>query len=313
MVSTLPAQDPAAGLTIRPMSVLTGAEVFGVDLKAPLTPAVAKAIWAALVKWKVVFFRDQHIDHAQHVAFARALGEPTIGHVLYGHEKGFPEVYSIAKRRERHTHLEPDPIRPWTGWHTDLTTVLNPPAASILRGVVIPPYGGDTQFANLVAAYNALSPTMRRFLDGLRGVHGYGKVTSGALQETSRQSFSTEHPLVRVHPESGERALYASPAFLRKIVGLTARESQQLLELLWEHMVRPEFVVRFRWNAGDIAMWDNRATAHLAPEDIFDTDFDRQLYRITLVGDVPVGVDGTPSTPIVGGRLGPVEVAQIDQ
>ena len=298
---------------IRPMSVFTGAEIFGVDLRQPLTPEAAKEIWAALCKWKVVFFRDQHLDHAQHVAFARALGQPTIGHVLYGHEDGFPEVYSVAKRRERHTHLEPDPVRPWTGWHTDLTTVLNPPAASILRGVTIPPYGGDTQFTNLVAVYNALSPTLRTFLDGLRAVHGYGKVTANALTQTSRKSFSTEHPLVRVHPETGERTLFVSPSFLTKIVGLTARENQQLLELLWEHVVRPEFVVRFRWNAGDIAMWDNRATAHLAPEDIFETEFDRQLYRITLVGDVPVGVDGRPSTPLVGGLLGPVEVAQIDQ
>jgi taurine dioxygenase len=311
MASAVPIDERA--LTVKPLSVLTGAEIFGVDLKRPLAAHALQAIRAALLKWKVVFFRDQHIDHAQHVAFARQLGQPTIGHVLYGHEEGFPEVYSVAKRRERHTHLEPDPIRPWTGWHTDLTTVLNPPAISILRGVTIPPYGGDTQFANLVAAYSALSPTMQRFLDGLRGVHGYGKVTANALGQTQRKSFSTEHPLVRVHPESGERALYVSPAFLRSVVGLTARESQQLLELLWEHMVRPEFVVRFRWNAGDIAMWDNRATAHLAPEDIFETDFDRQLYRVTLVGDVPVGVDGRPSTPLVGGMLGPAEVAQLPQ
>jgi taurine dioxygenase len=291
------------------MSVFTGAEIFGVDLKQPLSPAVALEIRAALNQWKVVFFRDQHLDHAQHVAFARALGQPTIGHVLYGHEPGFPEIYSVAKRRERHTHLEPDPIRPWTGWHTDLTTVLNPPAASILRGVTMPPYGGDTQFTNLAAAYNALSATLRAFLDTLRGVHGYGKVTTGALTQTSRQSFSTEHPLVRVHPETGERVLYASPAFLRKIVGLTARESQSLLELLWEHAVRPEFVVRFRWNAGDIAIWDNRSTAHLAPEDIHDTEFDRQLYRVTLAGDVPVGVDGTSSTSIVGEPLLPLQPA----
>ena len=313
MVSTLPKHAAQTGLTVRPMSVFTGAELFGVDLKQPLAPQTAKEIWAALCKWKVVFFRDQHLDHAQHVAFARALGQPTIGHVLYGHEEGFPEIYSVAKRRERHTHLEPDPIRPWTGWHTDLTTVLNPPAASILRGVTIPPYGGDTQFTNLAAAYNALSSTLRTFLDGLRGIHGYGKVTANALTETSRKSFSTEHPLVRVHPETGERTLFVSPSFLRKIVGLTARENQQLLELLWEHVVRPEFVVRFRWNAGDIAMWDNRATAHLAPEDIFETDFDRQLYRVTLVGDVPVGVDGKASTPIVGGMLGPAEAAQAEQ
>lgn len=288
------------------MSVFTGAEIFGVDLKRPLSAQQARDIWHALLRWKVVFFRDQHLDHAQHVAFARALGQPTIGHVLYGHEEGFPEVYSVAKRRERHTHMDPDPIRPWTGWHTDLTTIVNPPAASILRGVTIPPYGGDTQFANLVAAYNALSAPLRKFIDGLRGIHGYGKVTGNALTQTSRKSFSSEHPLVRVHPETGERALYVSPAFLRTIVGLTARESQALLELLWEHLVRPEFVVRFRWNTGDIAMWDNRATAHLAPEDIFETDFDRQLYRITLVGDVPVGVDGAPSKSIVGEALGPV-------
>lgn len=288
------------------MSVLTGAEIVGVDLKHPLAPEQKQDIWNALLRWKVVFFRGQHLDHAQHVAFARQLGEPTVGHVLYGHEEGFPEVYSVAKKRERHTHMDPDPIRPWTGWHTDLTTIVNPPSASILRGVTIPPYGGDTQFANLVAAYNALSPTLRQFIDGLRAVHGYGKVTGNALTQTSRKSFSSEHPLVRVHPETGERALYVSPAFLRSIVGLTARESQALLELLWEHLVRPEFVVRFRWNAGDIAMWDNRATAHLAPEDIFATDFDRQLYRITLVGDIPFGVDGTPSKALVGEMLGPV-------
>jgi alpha-ketoglutarate-dependent taurine dioxygenase len=296
----------ASAVEVRPMSVFTGAEVLGVDLRRPLAPAEKQAIWRALLEWKVIFFRGQHLDHAQHVAFARQLGHPTVGHVLYGHEEGFPEVYSVAKKRERHTHMDPDPIRPWTGWHTDLTTIVNPPAASILRGVTIPPYGGDTQFANLVAAYNALSPTLRRFLDTLRAVHGYGKVTGNALTQTNRKSFASEHPLVRVHPETGERALYVSPAFLRSIVGLTARESQALLELLWEHLVRPEFVVRFRWNAGDIAMWDNRATAHLAPEDIFETDFDRQLYRITLVGDVPIGVDGTPSKALVGEALGPV-------
>jgi alpha-ketoglutarate-dependent sulfate ester dioxygenase len=305
--SSISASRAAVKLEIRPMSVFTGAEIFGVDLKQPLAESDVEAIRAALLKWKVVFFRDQHLDHAQHVAFARRLGKPTIGHVLYGHEQGFPEIYSVARKRERHTHMDVEPVRPWTGWHTDLTTVLNPPAISILRGVTMPPYGGDTQFTNLAAAYNALSAPMRKFVDGLRAVHGYGKVTGTALKATDRKSFSTEHPLVRVHPESHDRVLYVSPAFLKSIVGLTARESQQLLELLWEHAVRPEFVVRFRWNAGDIAMWDNRATAHLAPEDIFETDFERQLYRVTLVGDVPVGVDGAPSTPIVGDLLGPAE------
>lgn len=309
MVSATHTGRTADRLEIRPMSVHTGAEIFGVDLSRPLAPAALADIRAAFGKWKVLFFRDQHIDHAQHVAFARQLGKPTVGHVLYGHEEGFPEVYSIAKRRERHTHADPEPIRPWTGWHTDLTTLINPPAVSILRAVTVPPYGGDTQFANLVAAYAALSPVMREFVDGLRGIHGYGKVTGNALTQSNRQSFSSEHPIVRVHPETGERALYVSPAFLKSIAGLSARESQVILEMLWEHIVRPEFVVRFRWNAGDIAMWDNRATAHLAPEDIFETDYDRQLYRVTLHGDVPVGVDGVASKAIVGDALGPVASA----
>ena len=309
MVSAPQEGQPPDAIEVRPMSVSTGAEIFGVDLSRPLGDRAVRTIWNALLEWKVVFFRDQPLDHAQHVAFARQLGEPTIGHILYGHEPGFPEIYSIAKKRERHSHAEPEPVRSWSGWHTDLTTLVNPPKASILRGVSIPPYGGDTQFTNLAAAYRALSPAMQTFLGGLRAVHGYGEVTTDALTSTSRRSFSSEHPLVRVHPETGEHVLFVSPAFLRSIVGLTARESEVLLEYLWEHIVRPEFVVRYRWQAGDIAIWDNRATAHLAPEDIFDTDFDRQLYRVTLVGDIPVGVDGVESKSIVGEPIAPLAVA----
>ena len=296
-------------IDIRPVSVHTGAEIVGIDLTLPLGPKARAKIWQALLDWKVIFFRDQPMDHAQHVAFARELGEPTVGHILYGHEEGFPEVYSIARKRERHSHAEPEAVRPWTGWHTDLTTLINPPTASILRSVIVPPYGGDTQFTNLAAAYRALSAPMQSFLDGLRAQHGYGEVTTDALTRTRRKSFASEHPLVRVHPETGERILFVSPAFLKSIVGLSRRESQVLIEFLWEHSVRPEFVARFRWGPGDVAIWDNRATAHLAPEDIFDTDFDRQLYRVTLAGDVPVGVDGAQSTSIVGEKLGPAVAA----
>ncbi len=116
----------------------------------------------------------------------------------------------------------------------------------------------------------------------------------------------TEHPLVCVHPETGERLLYISPAFLRSVVGLTPRESQGLLEILWEHAVRPEFTVRFRWDEGSLAFWDNRSTAHLAPRDIYDTDFDRQFWRVTMMGEVPVGVDGEPSTSLEGDPIEPV-------
>ena len=115
-----------------------------------------------------------------------------------------------------------------------------------------------------------------------------------------RRTLVSEHPLVRVHPESGERILFVSPSFLKSIVGLAPRESQVLVEFLWEHIVRTEFTVRFKWEPGSIAFWDNRSTAHLAPTDIYDVDFDRDFYRVTLVGDVPVGVDGRPSTAIEG-------------
>jgi alpha-ketoglutarate-dependent sulfate ester dioxygenase len=170
---------------------------------------------------------------------------------------------------------------------------------------VIPPYGGDTQWTNLAVAYQKLSAPMRQFVDGLRGIHRFaaprGVQASDRYQElVKNRVLVSEHPLVRVHPETQERVLYVSPGFLSSIVGLSPRESRQILELLWEHIVRPEFTVRFKWEPGSIAFWDNRATAHVAPRDIFDQDFDRQLYRITLVGDVPQGVDARPSAAIEG-------------
>ena len=202
-------------------------------------------------------------------------------------------------------------MRSWTGWHTDITAAINPPAASILRGEIVPPYGGDTQWTNLVVAYESLSPTMQGILDELRGVHRYavpktGKDTGEYDEVVGRRAMVSEHPLVRVHPETGERALYCSPGFLKEIAGLTPRESDQLLELLWEHAVRPEFTVRFRWEPGSVAFWDNRSTAHLAPRDIFASDFERQFYRITLMGDVPVGVDGKTSISLEGDPITPL-------
>ena len=174
-----------------------------------------------------------------------------------------------------------------------------------MRGEVVPPYGGDTQWTNLVVAYESLSPTMQGLIDGLRCVHRYaapqtGKGTEEYDEIVGRRTMVSQHPLVRVHPETGERALYCSPSFLKSVVGLTPRESDQVLELLWEHAVRPEFTVRFRWEPGSVAFWDNRSTAHLAPRDIFASDFERQFYRITLMGDVPVGVDGKSSISLEG-------------
>jgi taurine dioxygenase len=295
----------AASIDIEPMTPHIGAEISGVDLSRPLNAEQTRQVREAFLKWKVVFFRGQNLDHAQHVATSRQFGEPTIGHVVFGAVEGYPEVYSVGKTRTANAGYGATNLSPWAGWHTDITAAVNPPFASILRGVVIPPYGGDTMWTNLVAAYNGLSPTMRRFVEGLRGLHQFAlrraAVTNDEFNQRVRDRILvSEHPIVTVHPETRERVLYVSPGFLKSIVGLTARESEKMLEILWEHVTRPEYTVRFRWNAGDIAFWDNRSTAHLAPRDIFETDFDRQLYRVTLVGEPPVGVDGRPSRAIEG-------------
>ena len=306
-MSTSQASLAGNAIRVHPQSVHIGAEIEGVDLSQPLDPQTVTEIRAALLRWKVVFFRDQPIGHAQHVAFARQFGDPTPGHVVFGSDPDYPEIYSVAKDRVANSGIGPARIRPWTGWHTDITAAINPPAASILRGVVVPPYGGDTMWTNLAVAYENLSGPLKRFVEGLRAVHRYdappGRMSRDYDEQVQHALFVSEHPLVRVHPETGERVLYISPEFLDSIVALAPRESEQLLELLWEHAVRPELTVRFRWAPGSIAFWDNRSTAHLAPRDIFDTDFDRQFYRVTLVGDVPKGVDGAQSTSIKGGPI----------
>ncbi|MDB5743131.1 MAG: Taurine catabolism dioxygenase TauD/TfdA [Polaromonas sp.] len=185
---------------------------------------------------------------------------------------------------------------------------MNPPTASILRGVEIPPYGGDTQWTNLAAAYNALSAPLKAFVQTLWGEHRFAPPEGSAasqlfIDKVTKASLVSLHPLVRVHPVTKEKLLFVSPGFLKSIAQVTPRESRVLLELLFEHVTRSEFTVRFKWQPGSIAFWDNRATAHLAPTDIFDLDFDRQLYRVTLVGEVPQNVQGEKSKLLDGDPL----------
>lgn len=288
-----------------PLSVHTGAQINGVDLREPLSESEVATIRAALLKWKVVFFRDQEMNHEQHVALSRQFGDPTPGHVVFGGDPAYPEIYSIAKFRKANSKRGTMPLRPWSGWHTDITAAINPPWASILRGVTVPPYGGDTFWTNLAAAYEALSEPMKAWLDTLHGEHAYepptGSTDSKDYDEVvSKNKLVSVHPLVRVHPETGEKVLYVSPSFLSRIPDLSPQESHHVLEMLWEHSVLPEYTIRFKWEPGSVAFWDNRSTAHLAPRDIFDIDFDRQFYRVTLNGDVPKGVDGKLSEGISG-------------
>lgn len=300
--------NDAPHVDVRPMSVHIGAEIHGLDLREPLTPAEVSCVRAALLKWKVVFFRNQEMDHAQHVHFSSQFGQLTPGHVVFGGDEDHPAIYSIGKFRAANSKRTLSALRPWSGWHTDITAAINPPFASILRGVIVPPYGGDTQWTNLVAAYNTLSPALQGWLNTLHGEHRFdapeGSSKTAEYDEVvSKNALVAIHPLVRVHPETGERALYVSPNFLKNIVELTPHESEQIIQMLWEHAILPEYTVRFRWEPGSVAFWDNRATAHLAPRDIFDSEFDRQFYRVTLAGDVPVGVDGKKSELIEGTEI----------
>src|SRR5688572_4050610 len=172
-IAAMAGSDASAAIDVLPMSIHAGAEIRGVDLSRPLPTAQVRAVRAALLRWKVVFFRDQRLDHRSHIAAARQFGETTAGHVVYGSDGEYPQIYSVAKHRKANRFQGQVLMRPWSGWHTDITAAINPPAASILRGEIVPPYGGDTLFTNLVAAYEALSPLMRTFVDGLRGVHRF--------------------------------------------------------------------------------------------------------------------------------------------
>jgi taurine dioxygenase len=298
------ALSAAPHLDVNPMAVHIGAEIHGVDLSRPLSAAETTAIRTALLRWKVVFFREQTLDHDSHVRMATQFGEPTPGHVVFGGEEMHPAIYSIAKFRKANSKARQG-LRIWTGWHADITAAINPPAMSVLRGVVVPPYGGDTYWTNLAVAYQALSPSLRQWIDTLRGIHEFDPPAksgeNAAYDEVvNKRRMVSSHPIVTVHPETGEKVLYISPGFLRRIEGLPSNESQALLHMLWEHSVLPEYTVRFRWAPGSVAFWDNRSTCHLAPRDIFDSDFDRQFYRVTMMGDVPTGVDGERSRAIEG-------------
>jgi len=292
------------GLDVRPMSGYTGAEILGVDLTRPLEPAVIDEIRATLHQWKVVFFRDQFLDREQHVAFGRQFGDLIPGHpTLPAMFPEHPEVLWLDNMQGATKNLGDDagqPPRVESRWHTDITFSLAPPAASILKAVVVPPYGGDTQWTNLARAYSRLSSEVQTFIDGLHAVHHNvlpierGEMPSSLAATFGATPIKSIHPVVRVHPETGEKVIFVNPNFTSHIVELSRRESGHVLTMLYEEMMRAEHTVRFRWEPGSIAFWDNRATAHLAPTDV-PPGMHRSMERITLVGDVPVGPDGQPS------------------
>ena len=304
-----------SGVKIKPVAGHIGAEISGVDLAHPLSDAAIHDIRQALLKWKVVFFRGQKVDHAAQVAFTARFGQVTYAHPLEDEPNPeHPEILAIDRRRyerkdgRRYTYE--------SRWHTDVTAVVNPPAGSILRAVTVPEFGGDTTWTNLVAAYEGLSAPLRALADGLKAEHRFNarqrfkENENPYVKRVAANPQVSIHPVVRVHPETGERALFVSPGFTSHLLDVTQRESEALLELFFAQITKPAYTVRFRWNPGDIAFWDNRATAHLGPQDLDHLDLERVLYRTTLVGDVPVGVDGFRSQLIQGQPFG-VEVSPV--
>ncbi|HYZ56788.1 MAG TPA: TauD/TfdA family dioxygenase [Streptosporangiaceae bacterium] len=306
---------PAAAVGVRPVAGHIGADITSVDISKPLSEEQVSAIRDALHRYKVIFFRGQDLDHAAQIAFGRQFGELTYAHP---HDDAppeqYPEIFTVDPRRYEQRYG--DGYRKetrrrqysyFTGWHTDVTAAVNPPSGSILRAEVAPEIGGDTTWTNLVAAYEGLSEPVQRFVETLRAEHRYGGPDAVSASANSRYAKRINdnllvaiHPVVRVHPVTGEKALFVNPGFTSHIVGVSARESRAILDLLYSEITRPEYTVRLRWEPGTVAFWDNRATAHLAPRDIEHLDVQRTLHRVTLVGDVPVGPDGRESELVAG-------------
>jgi alpha-ketoglutarate-dependent sulfate ester dioxygenase len=293
-------------IDVRPVAGYIGAEIDGVDLRDDLSDQVIAEIHAALLRYKVLFFRGQEIGHAEQVAFSRRFGEVTPSHPYDDEAPAeFPQILAVDSRkyekrfgRKRFSYDN--------RWHTDVTALVNPPKASLLRAEDVPAQGGDTTWTNLVAAYEGLPPALKTLADNLRAEHRFGGRhpfwTEGSDygQRVNKNPLVTEHPVVRVHPETKERALFVTPGFTSRIVGLSPEQSDRVLDLLFAEVTRQTYTVRFRWERGSLAFWDNRATAHLAPTDLDGYEGNRVLYRTTLVGDVPVGPDGVPSRSIRG-------------
>ena len=271
-------------LDVRPLSPTIGAEIHGVDCAADLDDDVIAAIRAVWLERLVVFFPDQLLDDDTQIAFAARFGELTESHPVEPQVLDRKEVHSIESGKDRTDF-----------WHTDITFMTRPAMASMLRSVEVPEAGGDTMWADTRAAYGALAEPLQRLCDELAAFHfepfyaqavaeGHGNVWEG--KKLTRLLPAT-HPVVRVHPETGRKNLFVNPKFTVRITGMPERQSDSLLRLLYEHMTRPQFVVRYHWKPGTLAFWDNRATMHFG---IFDYEGERRvMHRVTLSGDRPVG------------------------
>ena len=299
-----PRTTPAVDLDVRPLSGVIGAEIRGVDLTTDLSDGTVAAIREQLLRHRVIFFPQQHLTPEQHSAFGSRFGELTPAHPVIPGIDGHPEVFEIDYTKSRELYATYGNVsRPRSqggsqgvSWHTDVTFVERPPLGSILNAIVIPPSGGDTLWTNQVAAYEGLSAALRGFLDGLTAVHDGRAQFSELLKrregggewegDVYDQLRPVEHPVVRTHPETGERSLFVNAGFTSHIKELSVEESEHLLGFLYTHSTKPEYTVRYHWTAGDLAFWDNRTTQHAVVGD-YGTQH-RVIQRVTIRGDRPI-------------------------
>lgn len=280
---------------IRPASRALGAEVVGWDICKPSDAKTIAAFREALAKNCILLFRDQKITPEQQVAFSKRFGKLE-HHVLNDYLlKDCPEIYVLSNVKKSKRPIG----RAGAGqyWHTDLSYTKNPSLGSLMYAIEVPNTGGDTMFSNMYKAYDALSQPMKTMLEGLTAIHDFAHtqrtyiapagLTKPATPEQLAKTPPVEQPLVRTHPETGQKSLYVSPGMMTEIVGMSARESRAILEFLFEHTTSPEFVYRHQWRKGDLVFWDNRASMHCAIND-YGPDDRRIMHRTTLKGGGPV-------------------------
>ncbi|GAA4998308.1 TauD/TfdA dioxygenase family protein [Streptomyces siamensis] len=285
-------------IEIRKVTAHIGAEVSGIDIAAPLDETTVAALREALDIHKALVFDAVGLDDEGQQAFARHFGEITTAHPTVPAVDGAPNVLPVDSERGRAANH----------WHTDVTFVLNPPQASTLRSITVPPYGGETLIADAAAAYRDLPQPLRALADTLWAEHtndyDYAVPEEQVDEEQAAQraqftsiKYRTAHPVVRVHPLTGERGLFIG-GFAQRIVGLSVGESRKILDLLQAYVTRPENVLRWRWSPGQLVLFDNRITQHYAIDN-YD-GLPRRLHRVTVAGDVPVGIEGKESYSITG-------------
>ncbi|MFN7754192.1 MAG: TauD/TfdA dioxygenase family protein [Pseudomonadota bacterium] len=274
------------GIRIRKLSYALGAQIEGLDLTRPIGESEFGEVHRAFLEHGVLLLRGQRVDREQHIAFSRHFGELDRHDSLpRDRDPDHPELLMVTNRER--TDGQPSNSR-YTGqlWHSDMSFTLVPSLGSLLRAVEVPPVGGDTMFANMTAAYDALSPGMKRLIDGLHGVHqperkGADQAPQWA-EQNRRLNPPVAQPVVRVHPETGRRALYIGEK-VRRFESMTEEESQPIIRYLLQHATRPQFLYRHQWQRDDILVWDNRCTMHIALGD-YEQALERHMERTTVLG-----------------------------